>query len=276
MSLKTIRSLFILPLFLVVIFAKGQTHFVDKTVVDSLSFAQVRSVINVLPTDLFEKHIYKQGDKELPYRLLLPKNYKKGEKYPLVITLHNSSRIGNDNEKQLEHLAKIWTRPEIYSTYNALVVVPQFNERSSLYDKDANGILVSKASDDVQLVLDLLSELEHDYRIDRAKVYLVGYSMGASTAQNLMNMAPNKFTGIVSIAAVPDFSNLTAWKVKRILLVHGEKDTDNPYQGSEELFAKLKGRKNVTFKTYTNLNHATITIPFLLNDEIPNWLFKKR
>jgi len=51
---------------------------------------------------------------------------------------------------------------------------------------------------------------------------------------------------------------------------------DNPNQGSEELFAKLKGRKNVTFKTYTNLNHATITIPFLLNDEIPNWLFKKR
>ncbi len=54
------------------------------------------------------KNIFsKQRKKELPYRLLLPKNFNKDKKYPVIITLHNSSRIGNDNEKQVEHLAKI-------------------------------------------------------------------------------------------------------------------------------------------------------------------------
>gem|GEM_PF-5569354 len=28
-------------------------------------------------------------------------------------------------------------------------------------------------------------------------------------------------------------------------------------------------------KTYDHLDHATITIPFLLGDEIPKWLFKQ-
>ncbi|MGV0831078.1 hypothetical protein ACTS9D_02485 [Empedobacter brevis] len=100
--------------------------------------------------------------------------------------------------------------------------------------------------------------------------------MGASTAQNLLNSTPDKFAAIVSIAAVPDFSNLKNIQNKNIWLIHGEQDEDNPYNGSVELFRKLNTNKNLVFTTFSHLNHHNIVIPFLTTDEIPKWLFDKR
>ncbi|RZL46507.1 MAG: phospholipase [Pedobacter sp.] len=257
------------------LFAKAQTQYLDHTKVDSLTFTETRAALNKLSIANFEKRNFKKNEKTLPYRLLLPKNYNKNQKYPLVITFHNSTRIGNDNEKQLEPLARIWQREEIYDQYNCFVIAPQFAERSSNYVINEDGILVSKPSEDVQLVLDLLVQIENEYtNIDKSRIYLVGYSMGASTAQNLMNIAPHKFKAIVAVAAVPDFSNIKAFKKKNIFLIHGQKDIENPYNGSMSLFNKLKGNKNLTFKTFTELDHGNINIPLLLSKEIPNWLFK--
>ena len=128
----------------------------------------------------------------------------------------------------------------------------------------------------VKLVLDLLEEIESNYKVDKSRIYLVGYSMGASTAQNLINLSPKKFAAIVSVSAVPDFSNIKFWKKKSILLIHGENDIDNPYEGSEILYSRLKGNKKLFFKTYSNLNHHNITIPLLLSEEIPSWLFNQK
>lgn len=271
------KHLISITLFLSIIsiFANAQTQNLDHTKVDSLTFTETRAALNKLSTANFEKRNFKKNEKTLHYRLLLPKNYNKNQKYPLVITFHNSTRIGNDNEKQLEPLARIWIREDIYNQYNCFVIAPQFPDRSSNYVKNEDGILVSKPSDDVQLVLELLAQIEAEYgNVDQSKIYLVGYSMGASTAQNLMSMAPNKFAAVVAIAAVPDFSNLKVFKRKPMLLIHGQKDDENPYNGSAALYANLKGNKNLTFKTYTELDHGRITIPLLLSNEIPKWLFK--
>lgn len=254
-------------------FSNAQTQRFDSVKVDSVAFTKVRAIMNKMPNDNFLKRSYKLNGKEIPYRLLLPKNYNPAKKYPLVITFHNSSRIGNDNESQLEPLSKIWLRDEIYGTYDCLVIAPQFNERSSNYSGD--GVLVSKPSDDVKLVLNIMKETESHYQIDQSRIYLVGYSMGGSTAQNLMSMAPKLFAAMVSVAAVPDFSNLKALKNKNMLLIHGQDDTENPYNGSVELFARLKGNKRLNFITYTHLNHNNISIPLLLSEQIPAWLFKQ-
>lgn len=255
----------------------AQSQNFNNTKVDSLTFIETRKTLNNLSTTKFEKRIYKQGEKQLPYRLLLPKNHTSTEKYPLVITFHNSTRIGNDNENQLEPLSRIWLREEIYDKYNCFVLAPQFNERSSNYSENEDGVLISKPSDDVSMVLELIKTLEKEYpNIDKSRIYLVGYSMGASTAQNILNREPKIFAGMVSIAAVPDFSNLKGIKNKNAWLIHGQKDIENPYKGSVELFKRLKKSKRTTFTTFTELDHNNINIPFLLSEEIPNWLFQHR
>lgn len=273
---KKIIALILLNITLISLNLTAQTHLIDNSKVDGVTFFGTKDLINKLPNELFEKHVYSKDNKRLPYRLLKPKNYDKSKNYPVIISFHNSSRIGNDNEKQLEHLSKIWIREDIYDKYPAFVIVPQFNERSSKYLKDENGILKSEPFKDIHLVLNLLDDFQNRFNVDKSRVYLIGYSMGGSTAQNVLTLAPNKFAATVSIAAVPDFSNLHSLKKKNIFLIHGKNDTDNPYLGSEELYTRLKGNNHLIFKTFTELNHDNITIPLLLDDEIPKWLFSQK
>jgi predicted peptidase len=247
-----------------------------EAVVDSLAFVNNRKIVNSLNTDVYLKKTFTKENIQIPYRLLKPKNNSNNQKYPLVITFHNSTRIGNDNENQLEPFAKIWLRPEIYNKYQCYVIAPQFSKRSSNYEKNIDGIQISKSSKDVFAVLELIKNVEKEYpNIDKNRIYLIGYSMGASTAQNVLNIAPNIFAATVSVAAVPDFSNLKKLSKKNLWLIHGEKDDENPYIGSLELFNKLPSNKNLIFTTFNNLNHNTIVIPFLITEEIPKWLFDK-
>lgn len=270
------QILAILFLILSTNFAFAQKKEFRETTVDSLTFINNRKILNSLNTDAFAKKTFIKENIQIPYRLLTPKNNNTNQKYPLVLTFHNSTRIGNDNENQLEPFAKIWLRPEIYNKYQCYVIAPQFSKRSANYVKNSDGIQISKPSEDVFALLDLIQNVEKEYpNIDKTRIYLIGYSMGASTAQNLLNIAPNKFAATVSVAAVPDFSNLKKLNTKNIWLIHGEKDDENPYIGSLELFNKLSSNKNLTFTTLSNLNHNNVVIPFLITEEIPKWLFER-
>jgi predicted peptidase len=266
----------ILFLTLTVNFAFAQKKEFRETSVDGLTFVNNRKILNSLKTDAFAKKIFTKENLQIPYRLLTPNDNSNNQKYRLVITFHNSTRIGNDNENQLEPFAKIWLRPEIYTKYQCYVIAPQFSKRSSNYEKNSDGVQISKPSEDVFALLDLIQNIEKECpNIDTNRIYLIGYSMGGSTAQNLLTMAPDKFAAMVSVAAVPDFSNLKKVSRKNIWLIHGEKDDENPYIGSVELFKKLSSNKKMIFTTFRNLNHNNITIPFLLTEEIPKWLFEK-
>jgi predicted peptidase len=51
----------------------------------------------------FEKQEFKNGNNELPYNMLKPKNFESDQKYPLLLFLHGAGERGSDNEKQLVH-----------------------------------------------------------------------------------------------------------------------------------------------------------------------------
>ncbi|WBX98672.1 prolyl oligopeptidase family serine peptidase [Chryseobacterium gambrini] len=265
---------------LLLIFTINQTFAQKKefrdTEVDTVTFLNNRKILNSLNTDNFQKKIFEDHEVKIPYRFLTPKNNSKNKKFPLVITFHNSTRIGNDNENQLEPFAKIWLREEIYEKFPCYIVAPQFNKRSTNYETNAEGIQISKPSNEVSALLNLIKKLKKEFpNIDKNRIYLIGYSMGGSTAQNLMNLKPNTFAAVVSVASVPDLSNLNKIKEKNIWLIHGKNDDENPYVGSVELYNKLSSDKNLIFTTFTKLNHNNIVIPFLITDEIPKWLFEK-
>lgn len=257
-------------------FSQAQIHIFDETLIDSARFTKTRNILNELSVDVFQKKVFTNESTKIPYRFLLPKNFTTTKKYPLVITFHNSSRQGNDNENQLEHLARTWVRNDIFDKFNCFVLAPQFEQRSSTYSQNAEGMLTASPSKDAIQILTLIKKIEKEHpNIDLNRIYLIGYSMGASTAQNLINLAPEKFAAMVSIAAVPDLSNLDKLKHKDIWLIHGEKDTSNPYIGSEVLYKKLDGNSKLVFTTFKNLDHNNIVIPYLLTDELQKWLFSK-
>ncbi len=260
---------------LVALTATAQQQVFNDTFADSLTSTQTRKQLNDLPAGEYLRQTFSKGNKSINYRLLLPAENRKQIKYPLVITFHNSTRIGTDNERQLEPLARIWLRPDVRREFPAFVIAPQFQTRSSNYYPDSvRHCLSSKPSEDVYLVFELIREVKVKYpQIDTNRIYLVGYSMGASTAQNLINIASETFAAMVSIAAVPDFVNVKGIGQKPIWLIHGRQDDENPYEGSEHLYHALKGNRDLLFTTYNKLDHNLITIPLLLTAQIPAWLF---
>ena len=61
----------------------------------------------------------------LGYQLLVPKNYDKAQKYPLVSFFHGAGERGTDNAAQLRHGAKTFLDPKVRDQYPCFVFAPQ-------------------------------------------------------------------------------------------------------------------------------------------------------
>ena len=241
---------------------------------DSTQTVATKKALNQLKSDDFLPLSFKNANLVLPYRLLTPLTKDPLKKYPLVITLHNSTRIGTDNKNQLEPLARLWLADNIRKKYQAYVLAPQFSRRSTEYSLDATrGILTAKAQPELVAVLELIDSLKKNYPIDEQHIYLVGYSMGGSSVINLLNLRPNAFTAAVAIAGVPNFEAVKQLQKVPILLIHGSKDTENPFAGSEQFYKELSPGANVQFWEYTGRTHDNIVSVGLLGEKIPKWLF---
>ena len=60
-----------------------------------------------------------------------------GQRVPLIVVLHGSGAIGDDNRRQLGKLALSWAAPAIRAKFPAYILVPQFPERSANYAPSA-------------------------------------------------------------------------------------------------------------------------------------------
>ena len=72
----------------------------------------------------FARREYTSSDgSKLLYRILLPENYERTKKYPLVLFLHGAGERGSDNEKQLIHGAKQFLEP-LKKQFGEVEVIP--------------------------------------------------------------------------------------------------------------------------------------------------------
>jgi len=245
---------------------------------DSASTAAAKKLLNSLPDqDFLTKSFLTKDSQIIPYRLLTPVNNQPAQKYPLIITLHNSSRIGSDNKAQLEPLARLWLAARIRKKYPAYVLAPQFSVRSASYITDQKReILTSVAAPQLAAILDLVDSLKKNYNIDENRIYLVGYSMGGSSVIDLLNLRPGAFAAAVAVAPVPQFANTDALRRVPIWLIHGSEDSENPFAGSKELYKEISTLQKTRFWIFEHRTHDNIVSPALLGENIPGWLFTKR
>ena len=276
----------ILYLFLIFCFSllescKTQSHNYARHFIpfikDSIATVEYKKSLNNLNDHDFSYHYFTtRGNLITPYRLLPPIVNLPIKKYPLVITLHNSSRIGLDNKSQLEPLARLWLDSNIRQKYQGYVVAPQFATRSTTYSFDTQrGILTSKPEPQLLAIMDLIDSIKKAYNIDEKRVYLVGYSMGASSVIDLLNFRPDQFAAAVAIAGVPQFDHITPLKNIPIWLIHGKNDTENPFSGSELFYKEINQRHRTRFWIFDQRTHDNIISTAILGEDIPKWLFAK-
>ncbi|MBB6236234.1 putative peptidase [Pedobacter sp. AK013] len=244
--------------------------------VDSIYLKQRIAEIKSLNTDIFTKGSFKgTADTPIVYRLLKPHNSK--SKLPLVIVFHGSNAVGNDNASQLGILAKLFATREIQAKYLAFVLAPQFPSRSSNYVLDHNrNLLTSVPQPCLTTALQLIDSLKNNLNIDEERIYLIGFSMGASSVINALALKPDVFAAGISISGIPQFNQVNRLANIPIWLIHGNIDTENPFNSDEQFFKEVSYKNKTRFWEFDNLAHNDIFAPAILTDALPKWLFKNK
>ena len=220
---------------------------------------------------------FKNGDSQINYRILYPKNFDKTKSYALTIFLHGIGERGDDNELQLKYVDKVFLNKDYYNNYESVVIFPQ----APLDDNWSSRILTDneirqvfpekeKPTKSLQLVIKLMDSLVKEDFIDNKRVYLSGLSNGAMGSFELLKNRPNMFASAVLIcgggnpAWAKDFAKTTP-----VWVAHGsDDDVVFPELSINMVKAIIKHGGSPKFTLYENVNHESWFNVF--ND--PNYL----
>lgn len=242
----------------------------DKAWADSC-----RKDILALSNEVFSAGRYPHGAAPgLAYRLLRPAQPVHGQRYPLIVVFHSSGGIGTDNASHLGVLAKMWAQPAFRKRYPVFVLAIQFPERSSNYRRGQEGVQESTPSPRLQQALQLVDSLKDALSVDKKQIYVLGFSMGASTAGNALLARPHLFAAAVCISGIPRLRGLDALKNKPIWVIHGSADNENPIGSDRFWYRKMEQwpQHRLLFWEIDSLGHE-IYSPLYTTDLLPRWLF---
>jgi len=232
----------------------------------------------------YEKKQFVTSAGDLPYRILLPKDYKKSKSYPLILFLHGSGERGNDNEQQLTHGAQLFLKKDIREDYPAIVVFPQcpeelsWNNTKYVPTDDGYAVIYPKTIEynaQQNLLEGLIEYLKSSYPIDEKRLYVGGLSMGSMGTLELVRRNPTMFAAAIAICGAADPMAAAALEKTPLSIFHGGADTVIPASGSEALYKALKPfNADVRFTIYHGVGHDSWTNAFNEPDLLV-WLFSK-
>jgi dienelactone hydrolase len=164
----------------------------------------------------------------IPYRLHRP---TAPGRLPVVLVLHGSGGIGADNQSQMGAFSAAWAAPEHAKSNPAIIIVPQAPARTANYETGDDGLPASRAAPPLATILALMDRISQDPGVDPSRISVVGFSMGASAAMQAVLARPRLFSAAVAFSAAPPPRG-EARRMSRIpiLLVHGDKDAENPIE----------------------------------------------
>jgi predicted peptidase len=209
----------------------------------------------------FEGRTYKNGDLVMPYRLFRPQTASKA---PLVMYLHGSGGLGDDNEKQLElgntFGTRVWLLPENQKHFPCYVLAPQTNNGWASYDLSQQGPAkpLPGLGEGSRLALEIVDKLLHEFpqTIDANRIYVTGQSMGGAGVWNMITHRPGIFAaaavccGSVSAEDGTGAINLPLWNF------HGDSDQTVPVSVSRErIAARRKAGGHPLATEYAGVDH---------------------
>lgn len=187
-----------------------------------------------------------------PYRIFIPTSYQAEKSWPLAIALHGWG--GDENSlfdgKQNGELKRV------AEAHGYLIACPKGRGPTSLY--------LGNAERDV---LDVIRQMERDFRIDPDRIYLLGHSMGGYGAWSIAANNPAIFAAIAPVSGLG--SILITAKLKNMrqvpwLVTHGVKDRTVSIEESRRMVAA--GRKlgiEIRFDEIAEGDHFNVFGPAL-------------
>ncbi len=165
-----------------------------------------------------------------PYGLKVPGGYDGSQPVPLVVLLHGYSSNGSTQNAYFRLGAQADRGGFLLAYPNGtrdLMGNRFWNATDACCDFYARGV------DDVAYLDAVLDEISGRYRVDPARVFLVGHSNGAFMAHRYACDRAGRVAAIVTLAGMQwqDASRCPAASAVSVLHVHGRNDDTIRYQG---------------------------------------------
>jgi predicted peptidase len=228
--------------------------------------------------DKFEPRTFK-SDWVMPYRLFRPKS---AEKVPLVMYLHGSGGLGNDNLKQLSlgnrFGTRVWLLPENQARFPCYVVAPQTDRGWIRYDfsqqpaKELPGL-----GDGAQLALQIIELLCREFNVDERRIYIAGNSMGGAGVWNLLANRSNVFAAAVICCGAESPDDGSASSATPLWNFHGDADEVVPVASARvRMAARRRAGGHPIYTEYVGADHNGTNRLAFTEPELPKWVFSQR
>ena len=205
-------------------------------------------------TELFIAHTYTAKDGTIiPYRIYVPSDYDPiNQTTPLIVFFHGAGERGINNQGQLYNFM-----PDIFSLEDspyaeAIIIAPQCPSGQQWVDTPwSNGsysINQVKESNELGAVVELIGEIEKEYRPDVNRYYAIGLSMGGFATWDIIMRHPDLFAAAMPICGGGDPSQAENIKDIPIWTFHGTADSSVPYKGTAEMSETLTLAGSTVFK----------------------------
>jgi polyhydroxybutyrate depolymerase len=156
------------------------------------------------------------------YSLFVPRSLDRSKAAPLVIYLHGSGQTATAAEEdtqlsaQAEQLKFVAAYPQALSSgWNHGCCNASFNQKI----------------DDVAFMHQIIRRTSTDLPIDTDRIYIAGWSAGASLAYHIACDAPESFAAIGAVSGGLTTAPCSPRAAVSIMEIHGTKDAQVPYGG---------------------------------------------
>jgi predicted peptidase len=228
----------------------------------------------------FEARTHK-SDWVMPYRLFHP---KAAGKVPLVVYLHGSGGLGDDNLKQLGlgnvFGTRVWLLPENQKSFPCYVVVPQTDRGWARYDLSQQTQGPAKVlpglGDGARLALEIVDSLCHEFAIDERRIYVTGQSMGGAGTWNIMTNRPRFFAAAAPCCGSVSTDDGTGSIDTPLWNFHGDSDETVPVSVSRDrIAARRKAGGRPLYTEYAGVGHNVWEWAYT-EPELVKWMFSQR
>jgi predicted peptidase len=226
----------------------------------------------------FEAHTHK-SDWVMPYRLFRPKS---SARLPLVMYLHGSGGLGDDNLKQLSlgnrFGTRVWLLPENQTRFPCYVVVPQTDRGWIRYDLSRDpATVLAGFGDGNRLALEIVDKLCREFAIDNERVYIAGNSMGGVGVWNMLANRPNIFAAAVISCGGESSDDGTGSPGTPLWTFHGAADEVVPVSSARNrIAARRRAGGQPIYTEYVGADHNGTTALAFTEPELTSWVFSQR
>jgi predicted peptidase len=232
------------------------------------------------------------GSKAYRYQIYVPADHSSKKTWPVVVQLHGNGAQGPDGLLPTARGMADYIRLN-RSRFPSLAVFPQAETGKRWLDGDMEELVIAE-----------LDRTMAEFNGDPSRVYLTGFSMGATGAYRIAYRWPTRFAAVVAIAGRVDTSDVQTYSdrdreadraanpfvaaadpfvalAQRIRLLpirifHGDADETVPVAQSRRLLPALKAvNSDVRYQEYKGATHVGAAEKAYADHELIGWLFSQ-